>query len=87
MSSIEGAYSLALYHQTEITRIVGENIGNLEMMLYFNSIPEKLITDTEAGLYAQKILVLDPKNNLALDFLNRKENKILELCNGENSLE
>jgi hypothetical protein len=68
LAGVEGAYRLALYYQRKINKVLGENIGNLEMMLFFNTIPEKLVTDPEAEIFAKRLLELDENNNAALSY-------------------
>jgi hypothetical protein len=76
LTAVEGAYRLALYYQRKINKELGENVGNLEMMLFFNTIPEKLVTDSEAEIFANKLLNLDKNNNVAIDYFRniRKNN-------------
>ncbi|MBQ3546799.1 MAG: hypothetical protein IJA34_17715 [Lachnospiraceae bacterium] len=62
---IEGAYSLALFHVRELLKI-DRNVENLERILFFYNIPEKLVDDIEAYKIAEEILAIDADNVVAL---------------------
>lgn len=62
---IEGAYSIALFHARELLAIV-ENVENLERILFFYNIPDKLVSKEEAQYIAQKILSIESENVVAL---------------------
>ena len=62
---IEGAYSLALFHVRELLKI-DRNVENLERILFFYNIPEKLVDDIEAYQIAEEILAIDADNVVAL---------------------
>lgn len=62
---IEGAYSVALFHSRELL-FMKRSIRNLERILFFYNIPEKLVDKEEAQLIAQEILKKDPQNLVAL---------------------
>ena len=62
---IEGAYSLALFHARELLNI-DRNVENLERILFFYNIPEKLVDDTEAYCIAEEILAIETDNKIAL---------------------
>lgn len=62
---IEGAYSAALFHSRELL-FMKRSIRNLERILFFYNIPEKLVDKEEAQFIAQEILKKDPQNLVAL---------------------
>ena len=63
---IEGAYSVALFHTRELLA-KERNVKNLEMMIFFYHLPEKLVNDKEAKGIAKEILRIEPYNKVALD--------------------
>lgn len=65
---VEGAYSIALFHSRELLKLV-YNAKNLEMILFFYDIPEKLIKRSEAELIAKALLAIEPDNKIALRIL------------------
>lgn len=65
---VEGAYSVALFHTRELLSIE-KTIENLERILFFYNIPEKLVAEEEAQCMAQEILKLEPKNEVAAGVL------------------
>ena len=67
-SCMEGAYSGALYHARELV-LMERNIKNLERLLFFYNIPEKLINDEEAKNIAEEILKTDANNKVAQDII------------------
>ncbi|MBQ5988518.1 MAG: hypothetical protein IJL67_03390 [Oscillospiraceae bacterium] len=67
---IEGAYSIALFHSRELLKLE-YNEKNLEMILFFYDIPEKLITQSEAESVAKELLAIAPENKVALSVLER----------------
>lgn len=68
MCFIEGAYSIALFHSRELLEMK-LCITNLERILFFHNIPEKLVEDDEAELVAKKIIEIEPNNIVALEIL------------------
>lgn len=62
---LEGAYSIALFYTRELLAIE-ENVENLERILFFYNMPDKLISKEEAQNIAQKILIIEPENVIAL---------------------
>lgn len=62
---MEGAYSVALFHSRELL-FMKRSIRNLERILFFYNIPEKLVDKEEAQFIAQEILKKDPQNLVAL---------------------
>jgi len=67
---IEGAYSIALFHARELLRI-DRNVENLERLLFFYNVPEKLIDEDEARSIAEELLTIAPDNKVALQIINK----------------
>lgn len=67
---IEGAYSVALFYARELLSIE-RSIGNLELILFFYNIPEKLVDKKEALLIAEELLKLEPDNKIAIEICSR----------------
>lgn len=65
---IEGAYSVALFHARELLKLE-YNAINLERILFFYDIPDKLIKKSEAESIAKELLNIDPDNKVALRIL------------------
>lgn len=65
---MEGAYSVALFHVRELL-LIKKTIENLEKVLFFYNIPEKLVDKEEAQYIAQEILKIEPNNKVALEVL------------------
>lgn len=66
-SHIEGAYSSAVYHLKRLCENDPGNVGYMELILFFWSVPEKLISNDEALDTAKKILEYEPDNPIALE--------------------
>lgn len=66
---IEGAYSAALFHARELLKLE-YNAANLEMVLFFYDIPDKLIEKSEAESIAKELQRIDPDNKVALHILS-----------------
>lgn len=62
---IEGAYSVALYHSKELLKIE-YSLENMERLLFFYNIPERLLSHEEANKIAKEILIVEPHNLAAL---------------------
>lgn len=62
---IEGAYSVALFHTRELL-IIEKSVKNLERIIFFYNMPEKLVDEDEAKCVAKEILVVEPDNEVAL---------------------
>lgn len=62
---IEGAYSVALFHTRELL-LIEKNVTNLERIIFFYNIPEKLVDEEEAKCIAREILKVEPDNEVAL---------------------
>lgn len=74
LAHIEGAYSVALFHARQLLS-VEKTVENLEMILFFYEVPEKLVDNKEAKHIATEILKLDMENEKALDILERLKNQ------------
>jgi hypothetical protein len=44
----------------------------LEMMLFYYQIPDRLIDKDEALYYANELLIIEPTNKIALEFLSEQ---------------
>lgn len=62
---VEGAYSVALFHTRELLKY-RKNVEDLEKILFFYNIPEKLVDIEEAQYIVEEILQIDPNNEVAL---------------------
>lgn len=51
-----GGYAAALFHVRRSLQLDPDNIEILEMLLFFNDIPEKLVMDEEAKIVAAKVI-------------------------------
>ena len=63
---IEGAYSVALFHARELL-LIDKSVDNLERIIFFYKIPEKLVDEEEVKIIAKEILALEPDNEVALE--------------------
>ncbi len=66
---IEGAYSIALFHARELLSI-DRNAENLERILFFYNIPERLVDEDEACCIAEELLAIESDNNVAFEIIN-----------------
>ena len=62
---IEGAYSVALFHARELL-LIEKNLRNLERIIFFYNIPEKLVDEEEAKYISKEISKEQPDNEVAL---------------------
>lgn len=62
---VEGAYSIALFHARELLSI-DRNAENLERILFFYNIPERLVDKKEACCLAEELLAIEPDSKVAL---------------------
>ena len=69
LDHLEGAYETGLHHNLEILKAEPENLGAMTMMLFYNTTPEKPVTNEEADNYVNKILQIDPNNETVKQFL------------------
>ena len=65
---VEGAYSIGLFHARQLVR-KSFCVKNLVQLLFFYTIPEKLINRDEALKIAKQVLKLDPCNKVALQII------------------
>ena len=70
---IEGAYSIALHHARELL-VYDKNVENLESLLFFYEIPEKLLGYEEAISIVNDILAMDPENEVARKIEKGRQN-------------
>ena len=66
---IEGAYSIALFHARELLSI-DRNVENLERILFFYNIPERLIDEDEVRCIAEELLAIELDNKVAFQIIN-----------------
>lgn len=66
-----GAYKTALFHIRRSIELCPEDIELEETLLFFNSIPEKLISDEEAKKIAQVVLLKKPTSEPAQRILSQ----------------
>lgn len=69
---IEGAYSIALFHARELLSI-DRNAENLERILFFYNIPERLIDEGEARCIAEELLAIELDNAVAVPIVNKED--------------
>jgi hypothetical protein len=70
LNFLDGAYYTALYHAKRAVDLSPERVDFKENLLLFYELPEKILDEIEARRIANDILELDPKNNLALNFIS-----------------
>lgn len=70
--SLEGAYSVALFHAREMLK-KDYCEENLEELLFYNVVPEKPLEDDEALEIANEILKMNPENAMAWEIKNRRK--------------
>lgn len=66
LSHLEGAYSSGLFHARRAVTLSPDIISYKEYLLLFNTIPDKLLSDSEAKKISEEILLQDPNNITAL---------------------
>ena len=66
---IEGAYSIALFHARELLSI-DRNAENLERILFFYNIPERMIDEEEARCIAEELLAIESNNKVAFQIIH-----------------
>ena len=67
---IEGAYFAALFRAREMLKLE-YNAINLESILFFYDIPDKLIKKNEVESIAKELMKMEPDNKAALSILNK----------------
>lgn len=66
LNHISKAEHIGLFHGLRALDLDPENIDIMEYLLYFNHIPEKILSDEEAIELARKILLKRPDSKVAL---------------------
>lgn len=78
---LEGAYQSSLYHTLRAIELCPDDIALKEALLFFNIIPEKIISNEKAKKIAQEILQIKPDSAPALDMLVNR----LKQCDGKSN--
>lgn len=71
---IEGAYSIALFHARELLSI-DRNAENLERILFFCNIPERLVAEGEARCIAEELLAIESDNVVAISIIQEGDKR------------
>lgn len=66
-------YSIALFHARELL-LIERSVENLERILIFYNIPEKLLDEEEAQYISKEILEIEPHNKVALGVITKQHN-------------
>lgn len=66
---IEGAYQAAFYHAKKAVELDEGDIELKEYLLFFNDIPDKLLSNQEAKILAEEIINLNPKSEVAKQYI------------------
>lgn len=69
LKHLKGAYLTAFYHAKKAVDLTPNDSSLKEYLLYFNDIPEKLLSDDEARKLADEILTVDPENDVAKKYV------------------
>ncbi|MFB1051683.1 hypothetical protein [Paraliobacillus sp. JSM ZJ581] len=68
---IEGAYYAALYHAKRCVELTDQqDVGYLTNFLFLHDVPDTVVSEKEAYKIAEKILLLDPNNEIAKEFMD-----------------
>ncbi|MGE0009975.1 MAG: tetratricopeptide repeat protein [Candidatus Babeliales bacterium] len=67
---IQGAYNSALYHLRQAIKLDPDNIEYQELLLHFNEIPDRLVSQDEAIAVAKNILKDKSDSSVALRILS-----------------
>lgn len=70
-ASAPGAYAAALHHVREAARLEPNDLGIQEQLLFFSTVPDRLVEPEEALAIAERILGRDPKSEAAGRILER----------------
>jgi hypothetical protein len=73
LNHVHNAESVGLFHGLRAAELQPEDIDILEFLLYYNHIPEKLLSDSDAIAFARKVLLKRPESIAAQ--MTLKENK------------
>lgn len=65
LNHIDGCESIGLYHALEAHKLKPLDADTLEIILYYNHIPEKILTDERAIFYSEKLLKIKPDSDIA----------------------
>ena len=65
LNHIDGCELIGLYHAIEADKLKPMDANILEIILYYNHIPEKILTDEEALIYSKKLLMVKPDSDIA----------------------
>lgn len=64
LNHINGCELIGLYHAKEADKLKPMDADILEFILYYNHIPEKILSDEEALVYSQKLLMVKPDSDI-----------------------
>lgn len=74
LNYINGAYQTSFHHAKKAMELSPNDNSYKEFLLFFNSLPEKLLSNQEAIAIAYKILENDSNNNKVLSVINELNN-------------
>ncbi|WP_129692463.1 hypothetical protein [Gottfriedia acidiceleris] len=74
LNYLEGAYQTSFHHAKKATELSPNDNSYKEYLLYFNALPERLLSNEEAIEIANSILENDPINITALNVINELRN-------------
>jgi hypothetical protein len=66
---LQGAYQAAYYHAKKAVEFDEDDVELKEYLLFFNDIPDKLLSNQEAKTLAEQILSLKPKSEVAKQYI------------------
>lgn len=67
---IEGAYQAAFYHAKKAVELDDKDIELKEYLLFFNDIPDGLLSDQEAKILAREVMEIKPGSEVAKKVFN-----------------
>lgn len=70
LNYLEGAYQIAFHHAKRAVELTPNDISYKEYLLFFNTIPDKLLNNEEAQEIANEILEYEPTNKTALSIVS-----------------
>lgn len=65
LNHLDGAELIGLYHALEANKLKPMDENILEIILYYNHIPEKILNDSDANIYSSQLLKINPLNKIA----------------------
>ncbi|MNL71960.1 hypothetical protein D3C87_1971960 [compost metagenome] len=65
LNHLDGAELIGLYHALEANKLKPMDENILEIILYYNHIPEKILNDSDANIYSNQLLKINPLNKIA----------------------